>query len=423
MTALDMPPNTRAGSDQEDTSPSAGTPDVDAIVQRLFAPLTSEQQKIVDVTAHAFFANEWHWPTFQHVQAILDRERLDARTILSTFPVSDGAIRYGAFTSLGWIANVRDETELELTLLGLHHYSGPFTAEREALARDILRLLQVFIEARRTFTPPATQVQHLQITSDDALSGIVRLRGGVPHNLPSARVLAFFVGKEPPFFASIGGSGSAGDDNWTWTITRGFFDYEGVDLDIQRYVRSIVEKYHVPQSAARRVLPSPLSLPTSLGYLDTVWRVVHGPGTHLVVLPSPDRAAALAFDAATREEFLERVTALADVLKCLSVPSGGDQRGGHALGRLRAYLAWKLPAEAQDRVSRAIDQLGNVNDIRNAGGHADADTKGARAYRALGLTLPVTDWPAAWQVVRVAATEAFDSLRDELLSFSDTPAE
>jgi hypothetical protein len=160
-----------------------------------------------------------------------------------------------------------------------------------------------------------------------------------------------------------------------------------------------------------------------LGYLDTVWRVVHGSRTRLIVLPSPDRAASLALDAATREEFLERITALADILKCLAVPPGGDQKGGHALQRLRAYLASKLPPESQDRVSAALDQLSYVTDIRNAGGHADADTKGIRAYRAVGLTLPITDWGAAWETIRAGSTEAFDALRDELLSCADSPTQ
>jgi hypothetical protein len=417
--------STSPGPQNEEVADPTGSSrltEVDAIVGRLFAPLTQEQQRAVDVTAHAFFTNDQRWPTFQHVEALLDSERLDAKAILATFPFSSGSVRYGAFTSLAWSGNLQDDSNLELTLLGLHHYRGPFAGMRDALERDILRLLQVFIDARRQFLPPPTRVEYLQLTSDDALTALVRLRG-VAHALPSPAVLASFVASEPAFFASIGGSsGDAAGTAFTWTITRRVLNYDGVDLDMAKYVLAIVDKHYTPPVPGGRVLPSPLSLPSSLGYLDTEWRLAHGSDTHLVVLPSPERAASLAFDAATREEFLERISSLADVLKCLSVPAGGDPKGGHALERLRAYLVWRLPPESHDQLSRAIDQLAFINDIRNAGGHAAAEAKGARAYRALGIPLPTTEWPAAWQTVRTATIEALDIIRDEVLSSVDAPA-
>jgi hypothetical protein len=186
----------------EDSPPSSShetaPPQVEAIVDRLLSPLTPEQQRIVDVTAHAYFTNDKRWPTFQHVQALLDRERLDAKTVLSTFPLSPGPLRYGAFTSLVWAGNISDDTELGLTLLGLFHYKGPFAGEVEALTRDVLRLLQLFIDVQHDFLPPPTKVEYLQISGDDARSGIARLRGGSQHALPEPRVFAYFVSKEPP---------------------------------------------------------------------------------------------------------------------------------------------------------------------------------------------------------------------------------
>ena len=399
---------------------SSGTTQIDEVVDRLFAPLTISQQRVVDVTAEVFFT-KGQWPMFQYVEQTLDTERLDAKAVLGTLPVSPGVIRYGAFRRLDTISTLSEQERIQLTLLGLHHYQGPFAAKRDALVRDVLRLLQVFIDARRAFRPSATEFSHFELTSQVALGALAQLRG-TPHNLPAASALASFVESEPPFSTSlVGSSGDPTRSSFTWTIGRQVLVYDPVGLDRRRYVEAIVDRFYVPPSAARRAVPSPLSLAASLGYLDTAWRVLHGRGTHLVELPGPERTISLALDCATREEFLDRIGALADLLKSLRVPSGGEQKGGHPLERLRAYLAWKLPPESQEGIARALDQLDHIRVIRNATGHEAAESDGARAYRALGIPYPVTDWPGAWRTIQAEATVAFDAVRGEVMSFVESP--
>jgi hypothetical protein len=209
---------------------------------------------------------------------------------------------------------------------------------------------------------------------------------------------------------------------YTWTVQRQLVHYADVGLDLHEYVRRIITKFYKPPASIQaRVVSSPLSLPAAFGYLDTAWRVAIGTKEHLVVLPSPERAAALAFDAGTREEYLERVSALGDVLKSLSVPAGGAQKGGHALGRLRAYLTAKLSPESHSRVADALDRLDQVRDIRNGGGHAEAEPAALRAYRSVGVEVPITDWGGAWKILRQVTIEALDSIRDELLGLADSP--
>lgn len=249
---------------------------------------------------------------------------------------------------------------------------------------------------------------------------LARLRPDAPRELPTAAVLAGLVETEPPLVACLGGSGNNGN-TWNWTVTRGsLLEFDGIGLDFDEYVRRFVAKYHMPRRVEHSVVVSPLTLPAALGYLDTVWRVMEGRDSHLVALPSPERAASLAFDAGTRAEFLERIGALGDVLKWLKVPAGGDQKGGHPLERLRAYLAWKLPAESHERVNAAVDQLVDVTDIRNGGHHAEAEPAALRAYQALGIPFPITDPGGAWEAVRAATVSALDAIREEVLSYVDS---
>ena len=111
----------------------------------------------------------------------------------------------------------------------------------------------------------------------------------------------------------------------------------------------LADRFALPQVAPPRVLSSPLDLPTSLGYLNTAWRLRHE-RKHLLTIHSPERAASLAFDVASREEFFDRIGALCDTLKSFDVPRGGDQKGGHPVERMLPYLCSILPAESHAQI-------------------------------------------------------------------------
>ena len=389
---------------------------VDRIASELFAPLTPEQQLAINLTAEAFFQAGRRWPTFQYVEQSLERAGFDAKSVLASFPIAGTSVRYAAFRSSPHAASLTDDQPVELTVLGLHHYKGTLALEAQTLVRDALLLLQVFVDARRNFSPPPTEVKQLQVTSDEVLAILNQARRS-PFQLPTPAVLAGLQKTEPPLSASMGASTT--ETTVTWTIWRSLRDFDGV-ADVEDYVRRIISKYHSPSPAQQPVLASPLSLPASLGYLDTAWRVMEGRDVHLIVLPSPERAASLAFDAGTSGEYLERLGALADVLKWVHVPAGGNQKGGHPLQRLRAYLEWKLPKPSHSRISDALDQLNHVNNIRNGGLHAEAEPLAVKGYKALGIPFPITDPGAAWDAIRTATVRALDAMRDEILSYLDS---
>jgi hypothetical protein len=390
--------------------------DLDLAVQGVLKPLADEQQRIVNLVSDTFFKFDAKWPTFQFVEAAFDAERLDAKSVIASFPtVGGGGIRYGAVASIAWAGNLRPEQPIELTALGLSHYSGTFKSQTEALVRDLFRVLAMFIERRRTFRPSPTELTNLTLTSEQVLTG---LRDSVD-GLPSASQLYRLMEHEPAFYVGGRGAPDSEASSWYWNVDRQVLAYEGV-RDVPEYVRRIAVEYAVPPLTRNQVLVSPRSLPSALDYLDTVWRLAHGREVHLVRLPSAERTMALGYEAGTREEFLERTSTLGDLLKSLVVPRGGEQRGGHSVERLGAYLRSKLPPESHERVANAIAMLNHIRVVRNAGSHAEAEPEALTAYRAMGIEYPVLNWGNAWDAVRIHAVGAFDALREELMALAET---
>jgi hypothetical protein len=154
---------------------------------------------------------------------------------------------------------------------------------------------------------------------------------------------------------------------------------------------------------------SPLAVVAAFDYLDVVWRLKFG--NQLVVVPSAERAARLAFDADTAEEFDNRPSALGEMLKGLTVP-GASNLG--PLKRLTAYLPDHLRAEAMGRVEHSIKTLQAVTHVRNGGQHVGAVGDAVTALPSLGLTFPVTDYEGAWRMIQAHVVAALDTLREEI---------
>jgi hypothetical protein len=204
---------------------------------------------------------------------------------------------------------------------------------------------------------------------------------------------------------SGGHSANATLTDWKWTVERTVLQYRDV-ASIEQYVECLAELL-TPPKVEHRVITSPLDLPTSLGYLDSAWRLTHD-RKHLLRLTSPEKVASLAYDVGSREEFFDRLSALCDTLKGFQVPAGASE-GGHPVVRMKGHL----------RVDEALETLSSLIAIRNGGAHGDAQDRAAASWLALGVRLPVADWTAAWKLVRQQAIIAFDMLRDELIVLSD----
>lgn len=104
-------------------------------------------------------------------------------------------------------------------------------------------------------------------------------------------------------------------------FVRRFRNVSSVDEYLHR-LRGWIE----PAAQPAAILTSPLSLVAALDYLDVVWRLRFGTG--LLVVPSAERAARLAFDGTTTEELDNRLSALGEMFKGFDVPGDQQQRCG-----------------------------------------------------------------------------------------------
>ena len=394
---------------------SAGTLD-----HKLLEPLTDEQQLVINEVCKVFFDNNATWPTFQYVQAVLDHNDLDLRTVISTFPLIGGQYtRYSALAGLPGLVSANESAEIGLTILGLWHCSLGEKPTR-LLVDLVPQVLQLFIEYRTSWTPNPITVQHCQIDSDVILQKLVARRSSPSQWMQSenfARTLFQIMKNEPPLSTGYSAKTDAFQE-WSWNVDRSVLRYRDV-WTINDYLARIETVYATPHPMQHRVLTSPLDIPTSLGYLNTAWRLFHE-RRPLLNLSSPERIASLAFEVATREEFYDRVSAFCDVIKSFIVPKGGAQHGGHALEKLGPYLESILPAESHQRAMEAIEALGHIRTIRNGGEHGDVQDKAMASFRELGIALPVADWSSAWTIIRGRVIVAFDNLREELLGLVDS---
>jgi hypothetical protein len=217
---------------------------------------------------------------------------------------------------------------------------------------------------------------------------------------------------EPSF---QGGKSISGENPpaWTWTIDRSVRHYGEIGT-FEEYVERVADRLTPVPVATPRVLESPLDLPTSLGYLNTAWRLFHN-RVPLIEIHSPERVSSLAFDVGSREEFFDRIGALCDMLQSFTIPAGGEQKGGAPVERMIPYLISILADESHSEVTEALADLNHIRNIRNSGQHGEAEDRGASSYLALGISLPVSDWPGTWSTVRSRAINAFDLIRDALL--------
>ena len=315
-------------------------------VSILLAKLTPPQQALVDVVCETFVREDYRWPIYQYVEWRLEREGHEMRQVVASLPVLGAPPQtYGVLGATTPLLSAHDGVEVPASALGFSHWavrsgSGP------QIATEVLRTIGYFAAERELWQPLAFEVTQLEVLSDDVLQYLhMSRRGSFPHgqwlSKPEfGRALLKILPQEP---GVGGGFATLAEDltRWNWFVNGSIRHYAGL-ASMADYLTRMAATLAVPRSHPAKVLASPLDLPGSLSYLDTGWRLLHE-GRHLIALNSPERAATLSYDVASREEFFDRISALFDVMKHFNVPKGGDQTGGFAIAKLRAYLAWKLP--------------------------------------------------------------------------------
>ena len=152
----------------------------DQVKDALLRPLTESQQRTIDLVCESFFIEETTWPKFQYIEAELDKDDIDLRSVLSSFPVAGGhgGISYGALGALPHLQSANEDADVTMTVLGLWHCRSAM-AEQPAkwLAASVLQVLSGFVALRSPWQSPRTQVGHLEVTSSEIMARLQPLAG------------------------------------------------------------------------------------------------------------------------------------------------------------------------------------------------------------------------------------------------------
>ncbi|MEV0453823.1 hypothetical protein [Catellatospora methionotrophica] len=370
------------------------TPPSATAADPLLVPLTAPQLRLLNIVGDAVLEN-LDWPIYQYVEGRMDHYGLDIDEVFGSLPyLSAQHLHYSLLTRDR--NGTTEDSRVKLTVAGMGHLPS-FTTT----SGMFLRVLRELRKRRATATYNPTKVIEVVISGSELID---TLNLGAE---PLVGMLPEILSGEP---ATWHGTPTRIGDDWTLTCSR-WLRHFGHVRDIHDYVERLRAWIMPDQPVAAPTVASPLELVGALDYLDVVWQLEFK-GRPLVVLPSAERTARLAFDANSAEEFDSRLSALGEVLKGLRIP-GRDKAVG-TMAALEQYLSARLGPEPMTRVKPALDKLQLVTQIRNAGQHVDASTKAARALPSFGLTYPISDHRLAWGAVQAHVVEALNVIRDEI---------
>lgn len=379
----------------------------------LLDPLTPAQQQLVEVVAEGYMAREGDWPLFGYVEGRLDKKRLDAWSVYTSF--NSLPLLGGAYSPLKLPdGNQQDSCRIGLTVIGAHH-SATMRSLNPPLPTLYFATLRYLTRRRRQARLVPDEVPRVEVTYEQVRRGLLR-EGFEPSALAPGRLLDLLA-HEPPTW---GEAQMSTDESWTRAVSRRVIPFAGT-RDISDYAARIMATLTpTPTWAPSQPAPPPLSLAASLDYLDTVWRLVHSREEPLFALQGAESTARLAQSVASGEEFSSQLSALAELLRSAHPPGSfrpaRKRRDGrtHPLGALLTYLDDRLSGGAAERATSAVVVFEAAIALRDGGQHPRAATRGARAHAELGLSYPISDWSGAWERLRIAVIDAADALRGEL---------
>ncbi len=382
---------------------------VDTAVGRLLAPLTDEQTALLRVVADAQTSRQV-WPIWQYVDEVMARRGTDAARVISTMPSVPGngpqSPRY-TLVSYGGSLPAKADQRIILTVAGLAHLR-----DLDPVLDTFLRCVRVLAagRARTVFNPD--KVIEVVVAEDDLIN---TLAVGPQQWL---RLLPDLVAGEPYVWLTqhFPGNDTLGVDDPgrypSWRPGK-YLDAFADCADVEDYLGRLAALMQPPAPPAPMVAASPLDLATGLDYLDVVWRLKFSQG--LLVLPGAEKTTRIAFDAATAEEFDNRLTALGDILSNLNTAGLPGTNGKHPVARLIAALANNCPGIDTERLETAHLVLKAAVDLRNGAQHHDKKRQSiVGALATFGLAFPILDYVTAWRVITAAVVEALRILREAI---------
>lgn len=377
----------------------------------LLDPLTSDQQRIIDLVAEAL-ALDNEWPLFDYLEGTFDRESADAGETLASFP-RIGSWAYGAVWWVGVnnLLKPTPETEVGLTLVGMHH-----SKVLRPLVDAFFDVIGLMVSRRQMTALERRKPRELLITDRDVGQLFKGQRVLAQEHWP--RWIFKLLEREPTF----GGSSTFGTDgHWTRHVPREIKEFEGVTT-IEGYVERIERITAFPPQAVALATPSPLDLVAALDYLDAVWRAAHMPH-HLFTYPSAEKVAKLAHDANTPEEFDSRLSALGEILrsanrtaKTVSGAKLAAQTFNDPLMPLEDHLVRTVDPSAEARIRQAVTDLEHALALRDAAQHVEAGHRAVAALEAFGIGHPMGNVNQAWLTVSSHVIEALGAIREEISS-------
>jgi hypothetical protein len=180
---------------------------------------------------------------------------------------------------------------------------------------------------------------------------------------------------------------------WELKIPVSIRDYRDV-TSVEEYIDVVEHRAAPPEPPSQPLSAAPLDIPYAVSFSDAVWQ--SRTGHPLFARPDPASIARLTQPCDSEGTFNSLMSALADVLSQVARPGTGRAPRSGALEEVRSYLNRELDPPAAARCSDAIGTLVRVRTIRHSIEHGDARAKAVAAYAELGLTFPVTSWPATW---------------------------
>jgi len=211
------------------------------------------------------------------------------------------------------------------------------------------------------------------------------------------------------------GGGIQETDEWTWDLSR----YS----PLQPYVSTDVRSYLIKLDAliaSKALHPCiavpPETLPRALDHLNVAWKAV----THdrLFYPRGVAGSASLVETVNSGDQLTARLGALADIFDLFTRAANSRSPRDGSLTAFRNLVVNRLTSEpAKDQARAAVEQLVDINRIRNGRLHTDASNWTEALHR---LEVPANESPAEqWERIRSITVEAVYTIIELLQAVID----